>query len=194
MSNSIAELAWKMICELRIEVREAQKIRTQVIGIKIAFVTASFGFVFGAEDDPNYSLLLIPAFASVFFDYLIVSYGFSIKRIGYYCRSYLEPKLRAGVNWPSHEPLWEEAMSTPTMRQHFANAGNIGLTVLAVAAAVAFIMNESWSVVPVSFVVVLTALFVADVYFSYWYKYAPQGLIPWPNTTSQLPRSHREAT
>ena len=89
-----AETAWKMICELRQEIREAQKIRTQIIGIKIAFVSAAFGFIFKdgspTVGSPASQLLLIPAFAAIFFDYLIISYGFSIKRIGYYCRHLYE--------------------------------------------------------------------------------------------------------
>ena len=113
-----ADLAWKMICDLRQEVRDAQKIRAQVIGIKIAFVSASFGFIFSV-DNPKYELLLLPAFAAVFFDFLIVSYGYSIKRIGYFCRYYLEPKLRKGSKWPDEDPFWEELMRVKKMKQHF---------------------------------------------------------------------------
>ena len=177
MSNdNSSELAWNMISELRLEIREAQKIRTQMIGIKIAFVTASFGFVFGT-DKPMYELLLVPAFASVFFDYLIVSYGFSIKRIGYYCRMYLEPKLRNDGGWPDDHPFWEEAMQSPIMTQHFANAGNLGLTLLAAIAATTLNLHRSptWEVG--IFLFTLGILLSLDVYFSRWYKYVPTGNI-----------------
>ena len=179
MIKETSDLAWKMVCELRSEIREAQKIKTQVIGFKIAFVTATFGFVFGAKGDPNERLLLLPAFASVFFDYLIVSFSFSIKRIGFYCREYLEPKLRMSTNWPDDEPLWEEAMSLPEMRQHFANIGNLGITTLAVALAAIFVFDQAYGVNR-PLLGLLLILLVLDFYFSHGYRYTPEKRLQWP--------------
>jgi hypothetical protein len=67
--------SWNLYCELRLETREAQKIRAQVIGFKIALVSASFGFIYGA-DSFEINLLMIPAFSAILFDYLIVGYGY----------------------------------------------------------------------------------------------------------------------
>lgn len=176
-----AKLAWNMIADLRTEVREAQKIRTQMIGIKITFVTASFGFIFGSRF-PIYELLFVPAFASIFFDYLIVSYGISIKRIGYYCRTYLEPKLRTHVDWPKEHPFWEEAMSAPSMKQHFASAGNLGISFLTVAAASLIVLYRSASWPAGVTILILLALLSFDVYFSRSDKHVPAE--PLKGTTS----------
>lgn len=180
--NDPQTLAWHTIVELRGELKEAQKLRAQLIGIKIAFVTAALGFVVGGSDGPQYDLIIVPAVASIFFDFLIVSYGVSIKRIGFYCRTYLEPKLRAATSWPADEPLWEEAMALGEMRQHFASSGNIGLTVLVVAPALFRLFeggpfSPSWNY---GLGVALTALFILDVLFSYVFKYAPKGRLTWP--------------
>lgn len=171
-----SKLAWNMIADLRTEVREAQKIRTQMIGIKITFVTASFGFIFGSRF-PIYELLFVPAFASIFFDYLIVSYGISIKRIGYYCRTYLEPKLRVQVDWPKDHPFWEEAMSAPSMKQHFASAGNVGISFLTVAAASLIVLYRSPTWPAGVTILILLALLSFDVYFSRSNEHVPDKLL-----------------
>ena len=172
-----AEAAWKMICDLRQEIREAQKIRTQIIGIKITFVSAAFGFIFKdgslTVGSPKAQLLLIPAFAAIFFDYLVISYGFSIKRIGYYCRHYLEPKLRAGLNWPAEDPFWEEAMNSPIMRQHFAITGNLGISLIATASAVVFMVSHALSLGEGIFLAALLLMLGLDLYFCFGFKYAP---------------------
>ena len=173
-----AEHAWKMIAELRIELREAQKIRSQIIGIKIAFVATSLGFVFGGKDGPQYTLLFVPAFASTFFDFLIISYGVSVKRIGYYCRIYLEPKIRESIKWPSDEPLWEEAMAFKEMRQHFAGFGNIGLTAIVVIPTIFYTIIgkpfEANYYINIAAVVILSVLLILVIIFSYFRKYAPK--------------------
>ena len=60
-------LAWNLFVELRKELVESQKIRAQVIGFKITFVSAAVGLI-GTNIDriPNI-LLVIPAFAAIFF-------------------------------------------------------------------------------------------------------------------------------
>ncbi|WP_022663622.1 hypothetical protein [Desulfospira joergensenii] len=181
-----AEHAWNIIIELRIELREAQKIRSQIIGIKIAFVATSLGFVFGGKDGPQYVLLLVPAFASIFFDFLIISYGISIKRIGYYCRTYLEPKIRKMIKWPSDEPLWEEAMGLKEMRQHFAGFGNIGLTAIVVIPTILYLMKgkpfDERYYINTGAVLILSIFLILDIVFSYFWKYAPKDKLPWPRT------------
>ena len=181
---TISEHAWRMITELRNELRESQKIRSQIIGVKIAFVAASLGFVVGGKEGPNYNLLLVPAFASIFFDFLIISYGVSIKRIGFYCRIYLEPKIREKVGWPFNEPLWEEAMSHKKMKQHFAGFGNIGLTAVVLIPAIVYLINEGPSFnnyyINLIIIFILFILFFGVIIFSYFWKYTPDIKLEWP--------------
>ena len=185
--RNVADYAWKMIIELRIELREAQKIRSQIIGIKIAFVATSLGFVFGGKGAPQYTFLLVPAFASIFFDLLIISYGFSIKRIGYYCRNYLEPKIREKIKWPSDEPLWEEAMGHKKMRQHFAQIGNTGLTFIVVLPTIMYLAIEkpfdSKYFINTCTIFILSAFFILVIVFSYLWKYSPKEKLLWPPTS-----------
>ena len=140
VQNPAADLAWKLLAELRKETLESQRIRAQVIGFKITFVSTAVGLILArGEDVPNH-LLVIPAFAAIFFDLLINSYSISIKRIGSYCRSQIEPILREASGWPHESPLWEEFMSRPEVKQRLSLIGNLGLTTLAaVPAAVALL-------------------------------------------------------
>ena len=180
----VAEHAWRMIAELRIELRESQKIRSQIIGVKIAFVATSLGFVVGGKNGPQYTLLLVPAFAAPFFDFLIISYGISIKRIGFYCRTYLEPKIREDVCWPSDEPLWEEAMELKEMRQSFARFGNIGLTTIMVFPAAIYLwLNrpfETMDCINTILVLLLGLLLFLVIFFSYYWKNIPKDKLAWP--------------
>jgi len=123
-----ADLAWKLMTQLREEVLAAQRIRAQIIGFKITFVTASAGVILAKANDLPIELIALPALAAIFFDSLIGSYGFSIKRIGHYCQHYIEPKLREAVSWPPSDPLWEEFMSKRESRQYLSITGNLGLT------------------------------------------------------------------
>ena len=78
-------------------------------------------------------LFVIPAFAAICFDFLICSYSFSIKRIGHYCREYIEPALKAEGCFPHDFVLWQEFLRDHRTRQNLSLYGNIGLTALAVA-------------------------------------------------------------
>lgn len=125
------ELALKIFEELRKEILSSQKIRTQMIGFKITFTSAALGIVFANYGNVPYIIFFIPAFASVFFDLLILSYGFSIKRMGTYIQKIIEPIFREYTNWPGEEcPFWEEWMSKPSSRQNLTFIGNIGFTIL----------------------------------------------------------------
>ena len=130
MPRDAAELAWDMITDLRKELVELQKIRAQVIGFKIAFVSAGMGIVVVNMDKAPYFLLALPGFAAVFFDLLIDSYSFSIKRTGFYCKKYLEPILRAGYSLPSGHLMWEEFMWRSQSGRNLAVWGNLGITFL----------------------------------------------------------------
>lgn len=140
MSNEF-EVACKIFTELRQEVLASQKIRAQIIGVKITFVGTAIGLIIHQENGisgssglPN-TLLVIPAFAAIFFDLLIISYGFSIKRIGFYCRNFLEEEIRAAGNMSKDFIFWQQFLEFPKTRQKFAHFGNFGLTVLAIVTA-----------------------------------------------------------
>ena len=117
-----SDFYWILLIELRKEVIESQKIRAQVIGFKITFVSA--GIAVNPEKLPPV-LLAVPAFAAIFFDFLIESYSFSIKRIGYYCRNHLEPCIRSCLQLDESFLLWEEFMHQPGAGQVFAIVGNL---------------------------------------------------------------------
>jgi hypothetical protein len=149
MKNHECEILWGYLIELRKELVESQKIRTQVIGFKITFVTALIGFfltkLLSAIDkgdevaEYNYYLLIIPAIASLFFDFLIFSYGYSVKRIGLYIRLVLEPALKEKF-LNSDVILWENFLDQPQTKQKLAKIGNLGLTTIAVMIAIISIL------------------------------------------------------
>lgn len=87
-----------MLTELRKELVESQKIRAQMIGLKLTVITAAAGgsvIAFSKDQNPTLLciLLFIASLITVSFDYLINSYSYSIRRIGYYIRNHLEPNI-----------------------------------------------------------------------------------------------------
>ncbi|HEX4954510.1 MAG TPA: hypothetical protein VF017_14050 [Thermoanaerobaculia bacterium] len=156
MSEKSADLAWRLFTELRKEIVDGQKIRAQAIGFKITFVSAVTGIIVTNRKDLADALLVIPAFAAIFFDFLITSYSFTIKRIGYYTREHLEPQLRQPFEVPKEMLLWEEFMSTRKARQVLSIAGNLGLTLLVVAAACISLFRPYYPVMsPVALAILL---------------------------------------
>jgi len=152
--------------ELRKELVASQRIRAQVMGFKIAFVSAGIGLIVANMDAVPSQLLVIPAFAAVFFDLVINSYSFSIKRIGCYCRSYIEPILREYSEWPKEAPLWEEFMDRPEVKQNLARSGNLGISGLTVAAAI-FALFNPFSFNPSSLIYSGPAFFFLILLFGY---------------------------
>ncbi len=133
------EFAWKMMVELRKEIIETQRTRVQVVGFKITFVSAGIGLIAAYMDSVPSYLFVIPAFAAIFFDLLVCSYGVSIKRIGYYCKKYLEPTFKMHLEeeqLPNNFLFWEDYMSQPEVKQKLSFVGNFGLTGLSVLVAV----------------------------------------------------------
>jgi hypothetical protein len=94
------------------------------------------------ERVPPY-VLIVASFSALFFDLLINSYSFSIKRIGYYIRCNIEPILKETSNWPSQIPLWEEFMVTAGVKQRLSYWGNSGMTLLVVAVGIASLYMPS---------------------------------------------------
>ena len=101
MEDKSLDLAWRLAMQLRTEMIEAQKTRTQIIGFKITYVGAGIGLILSNINViPSY-LLIIPALSAVFFDFLIVDSNNSINSIRhYYIRNVGDKKLL-------EEPMWE---------------------------------------------------------------------------------------
>ncbi|NTU54381.1 MAG: hypothetical protein HGA97_11950 [Chlorobiaceae bacterium] len=157
-----ADHLWNLFVELRKELVESQKIRSQILGFKITFLTslivaisavyASKGI--GLLESQNSYLLqvfvgvlfLVPAFSAIFFDFIIYSYSFSVKRIGCYIREYIEPVMKAMKVVPDGFVLWEEYLEQPKTKQHYAQYGNIGLTTMTViVASIPFYLKLSFA-------------------------------------------------
>jgi hypothetical protein len=155
------EVAWNLFTELRKETLETQKIRAQVIGFKITFVSAGIGLI-AANKLPGL-LFVVPAIAAVFFDLLIASYSFSIKRIAYYCRTHIEKRIRGVCVLPDEFPLWHEFLLQKWTEQRLSRYGNIGLTFLAmVPATIALFQTFSLPIFSLA-LVLLVGLFASDV-------------------------------
>lgn len=152
-----------LMTELRKEIIEAQKIRTQVIGFKITFVSAGIGLIIANADKVPIQLLTIPAFVAIFFDFLISGYGVSIKRIGFYIRTQIEPILKKTSNWPETSLLWEEFMSKNEVREPFSLIGNIGITAGSVIIAFYILLNPFILTLSLSIAIVLILFIIADV-------------------------------
>ncbi|MEZ4702320.1 MAG: hypothetical protein R2834_18445 [Rhodothermales bacterium] len=125
------QLAWNLATELRKELLESQKLRAQIIVAKVTFVSTAVGVLVANIDKVPPSVLVVPAFAAIFLDFLTASYSFSIKRIGFYIRYHLEPVIREQCLWPDKALLWEEFMDTPKARQRLSITGNLGITTIA---------------------------------------------------------------
>lgn len=136
----LEERAWDLFVELRKETIESQKNRAQIIGFKITFISTAIGLILANSNRGFQIALIVPAFAAIFFDFLIQSYSFSIKRIGRYCREHLEPVVfpkNTGGSFLS----WEQFLSSPQNRQSYSTIGNLGITVLAVIPAIAALFS-----------------------------------------------------
>lgn len=127
--NRNDRLVWDMIVELRKEIVETQKLRTQILGFKITVVSALIGLISAINtqpliykmtsgkdsvtiSNPDYFFVvmsfLLPAFTSVFFDFISNGCSLRIDRIGLYCRKVLEPKISEEVQFISSFPKWEK--------------------------------------------------------------------------------------
>jgi len=168
MLGTPKDLAWNLFVELRKELVEMQKLRAQVTGFKITFVSAGTALIVANIEKVPVILLVVPAVAAVFFDSLISSYAFSIKRTGFYCRKYLEPVVKKECDgWPVEVPLWEEFMQTPEARQNLSLVGNLGLTALAVVAAAITLFMPFVILTSIPLLFLLVALSVYDL-LNFW--------------------------
>lgn len=157
------DLAWNLFVELRKEVLEAQKIRAQILGFKFTFITASMGIIGanlkGAGLDSI--ILVIPALAAIFFDFIICSYSFSIKRIGCYVREIIEPELKKKIS--NDFTMWQEYLTQPKTRQYLSAYGNIGVTILSVVIGIIGIFADYKPLLSPLLFCVLIVFIIMDV-------------------------------
>lgn len=142
VSDKRGELAWHLFQELRKEIMEGQKLRAQLIGVKVAFVGTLIAAIAANLKVASPALLVVPALAAAFFDFLVAGYSFSVKRLGHYAYTHLEPIMRESNEWPANVPLWEEFMrkqQTPIM---LGVGANFMLTVLVIVLAIIGVLYD----------------------------------------------------
>jgi hypothetical protein len=160
-------IAWDYLVELRKELVEAQKIRAQVTGFKITFITASLGFLLANAQTLDRAMFVLPALSAVFFDFLINSYSFSVKRIGSYVREYIEPVIEKESAYPEGFVLWQDFLTQTKTKQRYSRVGNLGLTVLTEIVALAALLMP-YRCVESSLLIALVLLFSILDFQSFW--------------------------
>ena len=158
------DIYWNLFLELRKEVISSQEIRSKIIGFKITFLSASIGLIYANMERVDSNLLLIPAFASFFFDLLINSYSISIKRIGFYCQYYLEPVFNYLSDKPTDFIFWEEYVNQKPIRQKFSMIGNLGLTFIMVVLSAYNALITLSAHLSLFIITILVLTFMIDLY------------------------------
>ena len=168
MLNSPEKLAWDLLVELRKELVEKSanphtdnQPEDHFCGQCSSIVAANLDKV------PPY-VLVVASFSALFFDLLINSYSFSIKRIGYYIRNHIEPILRVTNNWPSSHFLWEEFMIRPNVKQKLSYWGNSGMTLLVVIIGVASLYMPANIPLADELRIALASSLIAFLLLVYW--------------------------
>ena len=137
------ELAIKLLEELRIEIQNNKRYKNQMFGFKILFISAVLGLILANLDQVDIGLIIIPALASFYFDFVIAGYSYAIKRAGAYVRCFLEPILKESSNWPNEALLWEEFLTKYKFWQTFSKQGTIGLSfLLSLITLIAFYLSN----------------------------------------------------
>jgi hypothetical protein len=149
------EFALKMMAELRQEIISSQQIRVNIVKIKITSLGVVIGAILAYAKDFSNILFIIPAFMAIFFDFLINSYSFSIKRLGFYIRHYLGPVMKEGAQWPDRLPLYEDYVTHPAAQQRFSTTGNLGLTALAVVPALWGLVKPFRGILSLSLIIII---------------------------------------
>jgi ADP-ribose pyrophosphatase YjhB (NUDIX family) len=168
MISNATELAWTKITELRKELVEHQKIRTQIIGFKITLISALVAFVSANFGKLPPLVFVVPGFAAIFFDLIVHSYSFSIKRTGFYCRHYLEPIVKSDFGLTSSKFLmWEEFMASTLAGKNVAFWANFGLTALAIGPSIVSLQDRSEWIYSIPLLALLFVLLAVDVYAMY---------------------------
>jgi hypothetical protein len=159
--SELSNTLWNVLVELRKETLLAQETRAKLIAIKITTVSAGIGLIYTNTNVVERLLLLLPAIAAIFFDFLINSYSISTKKIGFYCRHYLEPGLIKSDVISGGFKFWEDFVGQPELHQNFSLFGNLGLT--GIVSVLAIAENYKSPNGLIIFVVIL-ALFIIDIF------------------------------
>ncbi len=162
----MSDIIWKLFVELRKELLESQKIRSQIMGFKIAFVSASIGLMARNLESLDKALFVVPAFAAICLDFIIYSYSFSIKRIGCYTRDNIEPALKKYGNVPDEFTLWQDYLTEPKTKQNLALYGNIGFTILTVTVGAISLFSPFRPSLSISLLIALVIFVIMD-YLAY---------------------------
>lgn len=173
----MTDFVWNLFVELRKEVLEAQKIRAQILGFKFTFITAAMGIIGAHLNELDSTIFVIPALAAIFFDFIIYSYSFSIKRIGCYVREVLEPELKKDNNIPDGFTMWQDYLTRPETRQYLSAYGNIGVTILSVVIGIIGLFADFKFLLSPFLLCILIVFVVLDVKA---YR-EPQKLGIWPD-------------
>ena len=164
----MSNLVWDLFVELRKELLESQKIRSQIIGFKISFVSAAIGLIATnidliAQSSLYNALFVMPALAAICFDLIINSYSFSIKRIGCYTQYHIEPKLKSQGDIPQDFMLWQDFLKDKRTQQNMSLLGNTGFNFLAVVLACISLYNPFQPVISNALLFTLLIFFVIDI-------------------------------
>jgi hypothetical protein len=167
MNSNRPDKVWELLIELRRELVESQKIRSQMVGFKISFVTVAIGLMAANINTLDKALFVMPAFAAICFDFIIYSYSFSIKRIGSYCHKHIEPAIKKAGHVPENFTLWQEFLTDPKTRQNLALLGNFGFTLIIVAIGIVSLFFPFRLLITSVLTVTLVVFVVMDVVLAY---------------------------
>ncbi|MBN1186126.1 MAG: hypothetical protein JXB49_27850 [Bacteroidales bacterium] len=159
----MSDVIWNIYVELRKELIEAQKIRAQILGFKFAFISASFGVIVVKLDTFDSNILVLPALSAIFFDFIIYSYSFSIKRIGHYIKEQIEPVLEKDENVPEGFIMWQKYLLQPKTRQYLSAYGNIGVTFLSILVGIIGLLKDFRPFISSVLVFVLLVFAIMDI-------------------------------
>ncbi len=158
----MSKRTWDLFVELRKELVESQRIRSQILGFKITFVSAFVALLEGS--DSAKILFVIPAFASICFDYIIHSYSFSIKRIGGYIRNHIEKQLIKDGEFDQDFVSWQCYLQNPETKQNLVLYGNFGFTLLVSIVAGYALWSPFLPVFTPMLIAALVIALFADIY------------------------------
>lgn len=162
MDAEDADKKWDLMLDLRKEMVEAQKLRAQIIGFKITFLSTGAGLIIATLGKVPNIVWAIPALAAIFFDLLINNYSFGIDRIAFYCRKYLEPSLKQSYQGLQDIPLWEEFVDSTQYKQKLSFIGNFGITLLTVVVAIVALFMPFQGLLSIALLILLIGLLVHD--------------------------------
>lgn len=162
--QNMSDRTWDLLVELRKELVESQKLRARIIGFKITFVSAAAGLIATKLTELDAAIFVIPAFASVFFDFLIQSYSFSIKRIGSYIRDHIEPALILNSEMPGDLLQWQAHLTCPHTKQRLAVYGVFGFTLMMVLIGIVSLFLPFRPLLSIPLLALLVLFSVVDIF------------------------------